>query len=237
MKTPAAITRIFDALDRHHPDADTELAYRNPFELLVATMLSAQSTDARVNLVTPALFARYPDARAMAAADTVELEALDSRHGLLPAEGPLADRHVDHAGRAAPRQGARVDGRTGRAARSRAQDGERRPRPCAGGAWASRGPPRAEGGQSPRPRAFRRSGEGGSRAERDAAAGTLDARVGHADPPRPACLQADPALPALSCAARLRLCPDRHDDEGGHAASGARRRPAAARAPKKSVRR
>jgi endonuclease-3 len=76
MKPPAAVTRIFDALDRHHPNADTELVHRNAFELLVATILSAQSTDARVNLVTPALFARYPDARALAAAKTPELETL-----------------------------------------------------------------------------------------------------------------------------------------------------------------
>ncbi len=76
MKTPAAVTRIFDGLDRHYPDADTELVHRNAFELLVATMLSAQSTDARVNLVTPSLFARFPDARALAAADPAELETL-----------------------------------------------------------------------------------------------------------------------------------------------------------------
>lgn len=76
MKPPAAVTRIFDGLDRHYPDADTELAHRNAFELLAATMLSAQSTDARVNLVTPALFARFPDAKTMAGADSAELEAL-----------------------------------------------------------------------------------------------------------------------------------------------------------------
>lgn len=76
MKTPATVTRIFDALDRHHPGADTELAHRNAFELLVATMLSAQSTDARVNLVTPALFARFPDAAALRLADLGELESL-----------------------------------------------------------------------------------------------------------------------------------------------------------------
>ena len=62
-EVPAVVTRIFDALDRHHPNADTELVHRNAFELLVATILSAQSTDARVNIVTPALFERYPDAR------------------------------------------------------------------------------------------------------------------------------------------------------------------------------
>lgn len=76
MKPPAVVTRIFDALDRHHPNADTELAHRNAFELLTATMLSAQSTDARVNLVTPQLFERFPDARALAGASLPELEKL-----------------------------------------------------------------------------------------------------------------------------------------------------------------
>ena len=57
-----------------HPDADTELDYKNPFELLAATILSAQSTDAGVNRVTPALFARYPNAAALAAAKPEELE-------------------------------------------------------------------------------------------------------------------------------------------------------------------
>lgn len=76
MKSPATVTRIFDTLDRHHPNADTELVHRNAFELLVATMLSAQSTDARVNLVTPALFRRFPDAQALAQAKQRELEKL-----------------------------------------------------------------------------------------------------------------------------------------------------------------
>ena len=76
MKPPAVVKRIFDALYRHHPNADTELVHRNPFELLVATILSAQSTDARVNVVTPALFERYPDAASLAAARTPELEKL-----------------------------------------------------------------------------------------------------------------------------------------------------------------
>ena len=76
MKAPATVTRIFDALDRHHPHADTELVYRNPFELLVATILSAQSTDARVNMVTPALFGRFPDARSLSQAKQKDLEKL-----------------------------------------------------------------------------------------------------------------------------------------------------------------
>jgi len=59
-----------------YPDAHIELDFSTPLELLVATILSAQSTDKRVNLVTPILFARYPDAAAYAGADRAELEAL-----------------------------------------------------------------------------------------------------------------------------------------------------------------
>jgi endonuclease III len=70
------VSDVIETLATQHPNADTELHYRTAFELLVATMLSAQSTDARVNLVTPALFARYPDAAALAGADTETLEAL-----------------------------------------------------------------------------------------------------------------------------------------------------------------
>jgi endonuclease-3 len=74
MKTAAETRHILDQLEGQHPGADTELHYRTPFELLVATMLSAQSTDVRVNLVTPALFKRYPDARSLVKATTAELE-------------------------------------------------------------------------------------------------------------------------------------------------------------------
>ena len=74
MKTALDTRHILDKLETQHPNADTELHHRNAFELLVATILSAQSTDQRVNLVTPALFARYPDARTLAGATTAELE-------------------------------------------------------------------------------------------------------------------------------------------------------------------
>ncbi|HSN44546.1 MAG TPA: endonuclease III [Propionibacteriaceae bacterium] len=59
-----------------YPDARAELDFTNAFELLVATVLSAQSTDRRVNATTPALFARYPDAAAMAIGDRAEIEEL-----------------------------------------------------------------------------------------------------------------------------------------------------------------
>src|SRR5437016_5776762 len=63
-------------LQNEYPDAHCELDHRNAFELLVATILSAQCTDARVNMVTPALFAKYPNAAAMAKADAEDVEAL-----------------------------------------------------------------------------------------------------------------------------------------------------------------
>ena len=66
--------KVLRALQRQHPDADTELDYSNPYQLLVATILSAQSTDAGVNRVTPALFKRYPDAASLARATAEELE-------------------------------------------------------------------------------------------------------------------------------------------------------------------
>ena len=68
--------RIARALARLYPEAPCALVFADPLQLLVATILSAQCTDARVNLVTPALFARYPDAAAFAAADRAELERL-----------------------------------------------------------------------------------------------------------------------------------------------------------------
>ena len=63
-------------LEERYPDAVCSLVYDKPYELMIATRLSAQCTDARVNLVTPALFARYPTLEAFAEADLAELEAL-----------------------------------------------------------------------------------------------------------------------------------------------------------------
>jgi len=73
-KSAAETRAILKKLERQHPNADTELHYRNAYELLVATILSAQCTDERVNQVTPALFARYPNAAVLAKATTSELE-------------------------------------------------------------------------------------------------------------------------------------------------------------------
>jgi endonuclease-3 len=63
-------------LERTYPNAVTALEYRDPFELLVAVILSAQCTDVRVNLITPHLFAAYPGARALAAAKQTDVERI-----------------------------------------------------------------------------------------------------------------------------------------------------------------
>ena len=68
--------QVLRKLYGQHPGADTELDYKDPYQLLVATILSAQSTDAGVNRVTPALFTRYPNAGALANARAEELEPL-----------------------------------------------------------------------------------------------------------------------------------------------------------------
>jgi endonuclease-3 len=76
MPATARITPLIQRLHEAYPDAECALHHRNAFELLVATILSAQCTDERVNKVTPALFARFPTAEAMADADREELETL-----------------------------------------------------------------------------------------------------------------------------------------------------------------
>jgi len=73
---PRRVQSILDGLEDLYPDVDCELHRETPFQLLCATILSAQCTDDRVNMVTPALFRKFPDPTAMAAARLPELEAL-----------------------------------------------------------------------------------------------------------------------------------------------------------------
>ena len=74
MRTKKQIAGIIAALENEYPDADCTLEERDPWKLLVQVRLAAQCTDERVNKVTPALFARFPDCRAMAEADIGEVE-------------------------------------------------------------------------------------------------------------------------------------------------------------------
>ena len=73
MRTQERYDRLIEYFEQERPTAQSELNYDNPFQLLVAVMLSAQCTDKRVNMVTPALFAAMPDAAAMAAATVDEI--------------------------------------------------------------------------------------------------------------------------------------------------------------------
>lgn len=86
VKSSREARAILQKLQAQHPNADTELLYRTPFELLVAAILSAQTTDRRVNLVTPALFAEYPDAARLASADIGRVEAIIRTTGFFRAK-------------------------------------------------------------------------------------------------------------------------------------------------------
>ena len=89
-ETPLALVRraraINRALTQLYPDAHCELDFTNPLELLVATILSAQCTDKRVNMVTPVLFAKYPTAAEYAGADRAEVETIIMSTGFFRAK-------------------------------------------------------------------------------------------------------------------------------------------------------
>jgi len=89
-ESPLALVRRARRINRElamvYPDAHCELDFTSPFELLVATVLSAQTTDVRVNLVTPTLFAKYPTARDLAAADRENVETIIQSTGFFRAK-------------------------------------------------------------------------------------------------------------------------------------------------------
>ncbi len=114
MKSARDTRRILDTLETQHPDADTELHYTTPFQLLVATILSAQSTDARVNTVTPSLFQRYPNAHALAKATPETLQPQIHSTGFFRAKSKallgMAQALVEqHKGEVPPRMEALVE--------------------------------------------------------------------------------------------------------------------------------
>lgn len=99
--------RVVRGLAKLYPEAACALHHANPFQLLVATILSAQCTDARVNLVTPALFARFPDAASLAACKLSELESLIHSTGFFRAkarslQGMAAGLVAHHQGEVPP---------------------------------------------------------------------------------------------------------------------------------------
>ena len=104
----AQARRVLGGLIELYPTVTCGLDFRNPFELLVATVLSAQCTDARVNKVTPALFGRFPDPAALAGADLAEVEGLVYTTGFFRAKArnlvALAGALVRDHGGAVPAQ-------------------------------------------------------------------------------------------------------------------------------------
>lgn len=102
-ESPLAVKRRARKINRiladFYPYAHAELDFRNPFELLVATVLSAQTTDVRVNQVTPILFARYPDAKALSEAELADVEEIIKPTGFFRAKARsvhvLSQRIVD----------------------------------------------------------------------------------------------------------------------------------------------
>jgi endonuclease III len=113
MKTSTEARALLRALGRQHPNADTELRYSNAFELLVATILSAQTTDAGVNAVTPALFHRYRDAASLATAEPATLEPLIKATGFYRQKaraliGMAKGLVAEHGGQVPPRMEALV---------------------------------------------------------------------------------------------------------------------------------
>jgi endonuclease-3 len=101
MKTKDRALEIVARLRRRYPDPRSELHWQTPWQLLAATMLSAQCTDARVNAITPELFRRWPDPAAMALADTARVEEVIHSAGffrqkaksLVGAAGIIVERH------------------------------------------------------------------------------------------------------------------------------------------------
>ena len=83
---PARVATLARLLGEAWPDATCEVAHQNAFQLLVGTILAAQSTDKMINTITPALFARYPDARALAAADPAVVEQMIFKSGFFRAK-------------------------------------------------------------------------------------------------------------------------------------------------------
>jgi endonuclease-3 len=176
-RTPKGRTKVIAArLAAEYPEALCELNHRNAFELLAATVLSAQTTDVRVNMVTPALFARYPDAAALAGADPGELEEIVRSTGFYQSKArnliAMATRVLDEFGGDVPT--ALDDLVTAASAARPPRGAQRRIR----AARASRRHSRRPAQPSLGPHRRRGSGEGGGAAVRVVAAG----RVGQLQP-------------------------------------------------------
>ena len=200
----ARAARISKTLARLYPEARISLDFKTPWQCLAATIMSAQCTDERVNQVTPALFAKYPDPAAMAAADTRDVERMIVSTGFLSSEDQIAQGRRARHRRALRQPASRHDGGPRHLARSGAQDRQRRARSCAwkarpGGRYAcSARVVSTWADQKPRARSYRAG------PVRDPAAERLDAVFDAPHSARPTGLQgAEPAMYGVRTASRL----------------------------------
>ncbi len=108
--SPERIAKIIAGLQKAYPGATCALVHRNAWELLVATILSAQCTDARVNMVTPELFRRFPTPAAMSQSLATRTGRAHPHHRLLPQQGEVDLRRSKGSRRALRRQSPEDDG-------------------------------------------------------------------------------------------------------------------------------
>ena len=120
--------KIVAQLNKDFPDADCALTHQTPFQLLIATILSAQCTDERVNIVTKDLFKKYKQPADFAAAPQSELEEAVKSTGFYPQQGQEHQGLQHRTCRQARRQGSQGSRRPRRTGRRRSQDGQRRAR-------------------------------------------------------------------------------------------------------------
>ncbi len=125
---PERIAAILKALDEAYPNAVCALNHKTPWELLVATILSAQTTDVRVNMVTPELFKRFPTPAAMAKAPIPEFEDLIRTTGFFRNKAKSIKGAATGHPREIQRRSPPHPRRTHHRSRRGAQDGQRRPR-------------------------------------------------------------------------------------------------------------
>ena len=198
--------KIDRVLAETYPDARCELDFDNPFELLVVTVLSAQTTDRRVNAVRPALFAAYPDATAMAARRPGQARADHPADRLLPGQDRVAAQAVAGARRAARRRGAAAARGPRDAARRGPQDRQRRARQRVRHPGHHRRHPLRPAGPPLRLDRRDRPGQGRARGRGAVPEEGLDDAVPPPDLARPAA-SATPATPPAAPARSPSSCP------------------------------
>ena len=126
--SPKRVRAILQKLDEAYPEATCALVHHNPFQLLIATILSAQCTDVRVNQVTPSLFAKYPKPEDLAYANPRETRSRNPPDRIFPLQDQVHSGRQQEDRRGILRPGSPHHGAVAHLAGRRPQNGQRRPR-------------------------------------------------------------------------------------------------------------